>query len=228
MNNPVDISQRKFFRAKFSKTKEAVFISHLDLVRCLTRCFRRADLPLWYTQGFTPRVYLNFPLPLSLGVEGEREFFDFAVIAEKSAVEISAAEIRERLNEKLPDGLHIIDVYEPQNAVADIKSAAYEISANGDITKQFEEFINQERILSKKHTKSKGMVEIDIKPYINLQKITFETLKTYIKIILPSGSTLNINAGVFVNALAEFCGVSPENFYSKRTEIFTEDGHEFV
>ena len=31
--------------------------------------FRRAKLPVWYTLGFNPHVYLTYALPLALGYE---------------------------------------------------------------------------------------------------------------------------------------------------------------
>ena len=56
-------------RMFFSKTGRAKYISHLDTMRTFTRAFRRTSLPLWYTQGFNPHLYMTFPLPLALGVE---------------------------------------------------------------------------------------------------------------------------------------------------------------
>ena len=42
-------------RALFQKTGNAVYISHLDLMRLFQRAFKRAGLPLTHTQGFNPR-----------------------------------------------------------------------------------------------------------------------------------------------------------------------------
>ena len=39
-------------RALFQKTGNAVYISHLDLMRLFQRAFKRAGLPLTHTQGF--------------------------------------------------------------------------------------------------------------------------------------------------------------------------------
>ena len=54
-------------RMVFAKEGRAVFISHLDLLRCVSRAFGRANLPVRYTQGFNPQPYLVFSPPLSLG-----------------------------------------------------------------------------------------------------------------------------------------------------------------
>ena len=36
----------------------------------MSRAFHKAKLPLWYTEGFNPHVFLTFAAPLSLGFEG--------------------------------------------------------------------------------------------------------------------------------------------------------------
>ena len=54
-------------RFRFAKVRSAKYISHLDLSRLLARAIRRTDLPVWYTQGFNPHVYMGFSLPLPLG-----------------------------------------------------------------------------------------------------------------------------------------------------------------
>ena len=64
-------------RALFQKSGNAVYISHLDLMRLFQRAFKRAGLPLTHTQGFNPRPSVSIALPLSLGVESQCELLDF-------------------------------------------------------------------------------------------------------------------------------------------------------
>ena len=71
---------RKDVRVWFSKTGTARYISHLDLNRCMSRAFHKAKLPLWYTEGFNPHVFLTFAAPLSLGFEGRHESMDIRLI----------------------------------------------------------------------------------------------------------------------------------------------------
>ena len=56
-------------RILFEKKGNAVWISHLDLMRLFQRAFKRAGLPLTHTQGFNPRPSVSIALPLSVGVE---------------------------------------------------------------------------------------------------------------------------------------------------------------
>ena len=54
-------------RLFYTKTGSAKYISHLDVMRAFQRAFRRSKIPVWYTEGFHPHLYLTFALPLSLG-----------------------------------------------------------------------------------------------------------------------------------------------------------------
>ena len=64
-------------RLLFEKTGNAVWMSHLDLMRLFQRAFKRAGLLLKHTQGFNPRPSVSIALPLSVGVESRCELLDF-------------------------------------------------------------------------------------------------------------------------------------------------------
>ncbi|MFH1087432.1 MAG: TIGR03936 family radical SAM-associated protein, partial [Chloroflexota bacterium] len=55
-------------RLKFGRDRSLRFISHLDLMRLWERAFRRAGVPLAYSQGFTPHPSISLAAPLALGV----------------------------------------------------------------------------------------------------------------------------------------------------------------
>lgn len=94
-------------RLRFSKTGQAKYISHLDTNRVFSRALARAKINLWYTQGFNPRPYMSFSLPLSLGVESYCENVDLRILDD-----LTDEEIKERMNNALPLGIRIVDVYE--------------------------------------------------------------------------------------------------------------------
>ncbi len=97
-------------RALFEKTGNAIYISHLDLMRVFQRAFKRAGLPLTHTQGYNPRPSVSIALPLSLGVESKCELLDFDLTGEK----VPNAEIMERLNWNLIDGVRVLKIFEEQ------------------------------------------------------------------------------------------------------------------
>ena len=62
--------------ARFEKGEAVRFVSHLDIQRTFQRAFRRANIPLAYSQGFNPHPQLSFATALSLGYTSEAEWFD--------------------------------------------------------------------------------------------------------------------------------------------------------
>lgn len=215
-------------RASFEKSGRAVFISHLDLVRTMQRAVKRSGLPVWYTQGFNPRIYLNFPLALSLGVVGKREFMDFAVTEE---VDLKRA--GELLNGAMPDGLKILGVDKPVHENKEVAFAEYMIKFRGgasaeEMLSALEKMLSMEIIEVDKHSKSKGTVKLDIKPYIDIISAEPAADVLKINIRLPAGLSLNINSNVFVDAFSSLCGINFENIYAERTNILLNNGEKFM
>lgn len=66
-------------RVVYSKTGPVRFISHLDMMRTIFRGVIRADLPIALSKGFSPHQLIAFGPPLSVGMEGENEFFDISL-----------------------------------------------------------------------------------------------------------------------------------------------------
>lgn len=95
-------------RLLFEKTGNAVWISHLDLMRLFQRAFKRAGLRLTHTQGFNQRPSVSIALPLSVGMESRCELLDFALDGERVANE----EITRRLNEALITGVRVLETYD--------------------------------------------------------------------------------------------------------------------
>ena len=63
-------------RLKFGRGEEVKFISHLDVVRFWERVFRRGEIPVVYSQGFTPHPRISVAAPLAVGVTSEAELMD--------------------------------------------------------------------------------------------------------------------------------------------------------
>jgi radical SAM family uncharacterized protein/radical SAM-linked protein len=57
----------------FRKEGDAVYLSHLDLMRELRMALRRSGLPVAYSQGFNPLVKLALGSALGIGIVGEAE-----------------------------------------------------------------------------------------------------------------------------------------------------------
>ncbi|MDQ3107017.1 MAG: TIGR03936 family radical SAM-associated protein, partial [Actinomycetota bacterium] len=96
-------------RVKFSKTGKIRWTSHRDVARMWERAFRRTELPLAYSVGFSPRPKVSFGLALSNGHESVAEYLDLELdpaLAEGLVVD----ELGARLTAALPDGIDVLDV----------------------------------------------------------------------------------------------------------------------
>lgn len=92
--------------AVMEKSGEMIYFSQLDLSRILERALRRTDLPLYYTQGFRPRVKLSFANALKLGLIGNEDVILYF------SQKISPQELLAKLTPQLPKGLTILNVKE--------------------------------------------------------------------------------------------------------------------
>jgi radical SAM-linked protein len=92
-------------RISFAKTEAMRFTSHLDLHRTWERTFRRAGLPLAYTQGFSPHPRINLASALPLGFTGACEVVDVWLEGEPAIPEIQDA-----LGGALPPGLKVFEI----------------------------------------------------------------------------------------------------------------------
>lgn len=90
-------------RVQFSKTGHLRYLSHLELVTAILRSLRRSGVPLDYSKGFHPAPLVSFGPPLSVGIAGEREYFDMEVFMPFD-IEFYINE----LNNTLPEGIKII------------------------------------------------------------------------------------------------------------------------
>ena len=89
------------YKLKVSILKSGVglYFSQLDLQRLYIRALRRAELPIWYSQGFSPHPKISYVNALKLGVEGTLEMIFWLLEPIKPEL------FCERLNAVLPPGL---------------------------------------------------------------------------------------------------------------------------
>ena len=160
-------------RLLFAKTGNAVWISHLDLMRLFQRAFKRAQLPLWHTQGFNPRPSISILLPLSVGVQSHCEMLDFDL----DGVEVSCDEICDRLNAVLVDGIRVLQVYEQGRKGKELKyldcavTLEYDAGVPAGAAAQIEELFRRDALILEKKSKN-GIKEENIIPMI--RRITAE------------------------------------------------------
>lgn len=154
-------------RLLFEKTGNAVWMSHLDLMRLMQRAFKRAGLPLKHTQGFNPRPSVSIALPLSVGVQSKCELLDF----ELDGQEIPFAETKQRLNAALVEGVKVLDVYDNGRKIRDIAllgcvlELEYDALIPENAQQMLTELFTREQLTVEKRGKN-GVTQQDIIPMI--------------------------------------------------------------
>lgn len=90
-------------RLRFTKLGKVRFVSHRDVARAFERAFRIEQLPLAFTQGFSPRPKVSFGLALGVGHEGTAEYLDVEL-----AETIDLDELVDPVSTALPEGIDVI------------------------------------------------------------------------------------------------------------------------
>ena len=90
-------------RIRFTEAGKVRFLSHRDLARIWERAMRRAELPVTYSVGFSPRPKLHFGLALSVGHESLAEYLDVDLVSPLSQDDLAA--LPARLSAVLPEGI---------------------------------------------------------------------------------------------------------------------------
>ncbi|MCQ2462847.1 MAG: TIGR03936 family radical SAM-associated protein [Clostridia bacterium] len=191
-------------RIDFTKIGESKYISHLDLMRCMSRAVRRARLPMWYTEGFNPHPYMSFALPLSLGMESECESMDIRIEGDMTNEQVFSA-----LKAVMPAGIDIIRVREPVFDPKAIAFGRFVVTFTGEF--QPGEFsallvslleggsLKSEKL--SKQGRHKVMKEVDVSANIKQYKVNTAENAVLLEVVLPAGSTVNINPSLVADAV---------------------------
>lgn len=214
--------------AKFSKGKEVRFTSHLDVQRLFQRAFRRAQIPVAYSEGFNPHSIVSFATALSLGYTSDSEWFDV-----KLTKHMNPAEFMNRMNETLPNGFAVTEAYDAPEKLPSLTSLMYAAryivmmrTDDADVFKtlssSMEEYLGGS-INVIKRTKG-GDKEIDIRPMIySMRVISVAENTALIEVI----GQLNVSGGLNMELLLKsFEGKWGRNAVTDvhRCAIYSEHG----
>ena len=200
-------------RVKFSKHGAMKFIGHLDILRYFQKAIRRAEIPIVFTEGFSPHMVMSFASPLGVGIESEGEYMDIEI-----REPLSTEEAVRRLDAVMSEGMRILDFRQipdekASNAMALVAAADYRIRFRDgyepdlDWKKLYPSFLEQPAISIIKKTK-KSETELDIRPLIYESRLEGDS----IFVRLSSGSAANIKPELMMDAFAAYAGFSLEPF----------------
>ncbi|MDD2376208.1 MAG: TIGR03936 family radical SAM-associated protein [Clostridia bacterium] len=221
-------------RAVYSKSKESMFLSHLDIIGVFEKTFRRANIPLEYSKGYNPRPEIVFAHPLSVGIESKGEIFE-AILVE----ELPIAYLVRELNKVLPVSITILSAeyinLSEKSIMSRVYAATYTIEicySNvmllGKDKRQIEnlkmwyklklsEYLEQDFLLViKKSTERIERIErIDIKPMI----ISYDfLLDGNLEITVNAGSKSNLKPDIIMSGFCEYISQNLE-YNIKREKI---------
>lgn len=215
-------------RLWLSKRGRIRFVSHLDMFRLMTRAVRRANIPLWYTEGFNPHPYISFLLALSLGVEGEKEPVDVRITDDA----VTPEEVRDRLNASLPEGLFVEAATKPVMKPSEITWGEYLVTydpseMNADSLKKALDSGALETEKSGKHGGRKVMKKVNVSECIHSWSLEETEDALRLRVVLPAGSVMNLNPQQLTDAVNAYLGTSAAPLRAVRLRLLNADLEEF-
>ena len=91
-------------RLRYAKRGPLRFTSHRDFARAFERALRRAEVPIAYSQGFTPHPKISYASAAPTGVASEAEYLELGLRAP-----MDPAALVEALDRALSPGLDVRD-----------------------------------------------------------------------------------------------------------------------
>jgi radical SAM family uncharacterized protein/radical SAM-linked protein len=116
----------KRFQVFYSKSGQAKYFGHLEMVKIFLRAIKRAGLPVKYSEGFHPKPKVSFDDPLPIGLESQNELMYIKV-----SDNVKRQQIIKGLNQHLPQGLFIRDCIpaNPRKAKGELRPNTYEVTS---------------------------------------------------------------------------------------------------
>jgi radical SAM-linked protein len=209
-------------RIRFEKTGEASYISLLDMQRVMQRVLKRSGVPVWYTLGFNPHIYMTFSCPLPLGQESLCESVDVKTEAESP----DFAAWQTALNAVMPEGIRVYRVAEADKKADEIAFAAYTIRYSAAAAPLLEKYNSLDAAPIEK--KSKHAVKtIDLKEYVSALTLSEDGDFVRFSLKLPASGSFNINPALLTKFCEDMFGLPASDAQVLRTALLTADGADF-
>jgi radical SAM-linked protein len=155
-------------RARYGKAGKLRFVSAIDLGRLWERALRKADLPIAYSEGFSPHPKVSFPDALPLGYASTGDYVELTFAA---PIEVDTG--MKALNAAFPEGLavhHAVPVADGDPKLAKLLNASlwhmdYASDADG-LAGAAAALLSASELLVERQRKG-APVEIDLRPAIH-------------------------------------------------------------
>ncbi|MBQ3849721.1 MAG: DUF2344 domain-containing protein [Clostridia bacterium] len=197
---------------RFTKGAPVRFVSHLDVQRLFQRAFRRAKLPLAYSQGFNPHPLVSFATALSVGMISMGEYLDVTLTEYMPPESFIDA-----VSTVLPKGIEIVEAFDMgesrKSLTSAMRSASYMVSVrfekavdSDSVKSALNELLSGEIVVMKK-TKG-GIKPTDIRPMvISVDVCEVEGQRAEIKLKGVLSAEGGLNPDMFLKELYNKLGV---------------------
>ena len=215
--------------AAYQKGNEIAMISHLDIQRTLQRAFRRAGIPLLYSNGFNPHPQFSFATAAATGMSSECEWFEVQL-----SEEMAPEEFVRRANGVMPQGMRVSGAFAaPENygsLSAKLRAAEYRVElqfvepVSGEKLAETLEAMLSGEIIIQKRTKG-GIRPVDMRPYIlrvSVGQVEGDQAALLVLGKLQADGGLRVDA--FIDALLERLDAHAAYEIHRTNMFFAEDG----
>lgn len=210
-------------RCRFTKTGLIRCISHLDLTRTFHRALARAQIPLKFSEGFSPHPKFTLALPLSVGVESLCEIADFTL---RDGADLSPGEIQARLSEQLPAGIEVLSVEKATEKLNRIAYARYEIflpKTPPSLLSAVKRALSEPLLVEKKNKKGKPVIK-DLSPGIHKSAVEPRANGLFLTLTLGAGGENVLGPDTVLAGLEKAVpGFDPASRTAMRTCLLRED-----
>lgn len=202
---------------EFGKNGRLRYISHLDLQRFMQRALRRTDLPVSYSQGFSPHPQMAFASALAMGWSSDVEILDV-----KLTEAVDEEHAREQLDRALPPEMPVYRARLVEDRfpamMAKLVWADYRIELEGQsaaaVISAIDGYMAEESVIALRKTKS-GEKPADIRKMT--ASLHAEGNIIYARLMLTEQAT--VKPDLLLNTLAERAGVEPASARIHRTAL---------
>ncbi len=217
-------------RVWFKKMGMSRYVSHLDLMRAMTRAVRRANVPLWYTEGFNPHPYITFALPLSLGMESMCESMDMRIEGE-----CTNEDVFDMLKNSMPPEIEIRSVADPVYDPKKITWGEFDIffdceKGSDKLVLLIEQMLSGDELIVQKLGKKgrhKVLKDINLIEHIKQHSVGKLGERVKLSVVLPAGSTTNVNPSLLADEIIkQFDG--EVSYCIIRKQLLLEDMEKFM
>jgi len=212
----------KSFRIKFEKTGLAKYISHLDLNRLFSRSLARAGVETAHTEGYNPRPKIVFASAISLGIDSLCEFADIKITTDETA-----AQIFEKIKNVFPQGINILEIYEPENDFKYIDRTRFHIFIKPDGSFGTDELNGLNKLFEGGfYIEKKNGTSVNLKDYICGITISGETNEyKLIDAVLKTSQDMYMNPENIIKAVNSKYSV--DDYFIKKTEVYDKNNRAF-